>query len=470
MKITKIKIERFLATALCVVGSVLMFSLPALAQEDRGRDKDRRDRDSRDRDRDIEREKWKQNFDLKGFLTKLDDDKSGVLEGKELKSDRTRHFLAKMGINADSPVKIDAAVKKAKAVYADKRDAERKKFQDQVGPKLGSFGTQTESFGIDGFGATEAKEPTVASFDEGLTGLKITDFDEKTLSDARKTLDGYDRDKSGFLEGDEINRVRWKDPTPAESDLNNDGRLSLLEMAQRKSAARAKKSDRGDDRRARDDDRRDRERDYDRGRSDRASNGRPSRYESGSRAPTNASSPSSRSSSGGSNKSTNSDSAFTNYIDGVYKKYDTDKDNRLSPAELKKMRRPLKGDTNGDGFLSKKEATDYIRDDKSKKSASKPTATTTDDRSRDRGRGTNGRGSGDEAKRKKYTPPKNKTKSSSRAKSSGSLGGLDANSDGQIQMSEFSSKWDEETFEKFRKTDADQDGIISADEWSARPK
>ena len=293
MKISKIKIERFLATALCVVGSVLMFSLPALAQDDR---------DSRDRDRAIEREKWKQKFDLKGFLTKLDDDKSGVLEGKELKSDRTRQFLAKLGINADSPVKIDAAVKKAQAAYADKRDAERKKFQDQVGPKLGSFGTQTESLGLDGFGATESKEPSVLTFDEGLTGLKITDFDEKTLSDARKTLDGYDRDKSGFLEGDEINRVRWKDPTPAESDLNNDGRLSLLEMAQRKSAARA----RGDDRRARDDDRRgredyrrDRERDYDRGRSDRASNGRPSRYESGSRAPTNASSsPSSRSSNG----------------------------------------------------------------------------------------------------------------------------------------------------------------------------
>lgn len=474
MNISKVKIERFLAMALCVVASVLLFSPSALAQDDKGRDR----RDSRDRD--LEREKWKQKFDLKGYLHKLDDDKNGVLEGKELKSDRTRHFLSSMGINVDGPVKVETAIKKAESTYANKRDAERKKFEDQVGPKLNSFGTATETIGLDGFGAAESKEPVVATFDESLTGLKMSDFDERTLSDARKTLEGYDRDKSGFLEGDEIKRVRWKDPSPSESDLNNDGRLSLLEMAKRKSDSRAKKSDGGDDRRDRGDDRRGRDydskdrdygrnnRDYDRGRRpDKSSYGR-SNEAGRSSAYSSSSSRSSREES--STRSASADSAFANYIDGVYKKYDTDGDKRLSQAELKKMRRPLKGDTNSDGFLSKEEATNYIKDDKSKnKSNAKVTPAVTGDDAADGGRGSTERSPGNVASRRR-TPSKNSAKSSGGAKSRGSLGSMDANKDGQIQMAEFSKTWDEATLQKFRKTDTDHDGIISADEWSSSSK
>jgi hypothetical protein len=239
-----------------------------------------------------------------------------------------------------------------------------------------------------------------------------------------------------------------------------------LEMAQRlknKSTARAERSDRGDDRRDRDDDR---DRGYERGRrSEKGGNGRSSSYESG-RSSSNSSS-GNRSNSDGSKSagySAKGDSAFANYIDGVYKKYDTDGDKRLSQAELKKMRRPLKGDANSDGFLSKEEATNYIKKDKSKsKTAPKATASST------------GPGSTDGRRRKptsaggrKYTP--SKSRSSGGAKNGGALGDMDKNSDGQIQMSEFSKTWDEATLQKFRKTDADQDGILSADEWSSRSK
>lgn len=459
MKITKVKTKRFLAIPIFAIVSSLLLALPAVAQDDRDRDGDRRDRDyrrdrdSRDRDRDIEREKWKQKFDMEDWLRRLDDDKNGVLEGKELKGDRTRQYLSKMGINVNDPVRIDVAVKKAKATYASKRDAERKKFEDQVGPKLNTFGTETEAMGISQFGSSEAKEPMVASFDERLTGLKMSDFDEKTMKEARKVLDGYDRDKSGFLEGDEINRVRWRDPKPAESDLNSDGRISLLEMAQRisnRSDERGSRSDRGDNRW---------DRDYDRDRrSSKSSSGRS--YASG-RGTSSKTAARSSGSAGG-------DSAFANYIDGVFKKYDTNGDGRLAQDELKKMRRPLKGDANSDGFLSKKEATDYIKGGKNTSSKGlKATATNAGDDS-DEGNPAN-------VASRKYTPPKSSgARSGARSKSGtssrGSLGSLDANEDGQIQMSEFSSSWNEETLQKFRKTDTDDDGIISAEEWAARPK
>lgn len=486
MKISKNKMLRSWAMPLCAVVAALFFALPAIAQDDRGRDRDRddrrekdyrRDKDARDRERDLERERWKQKFDIEDYLKKLDNDKSGVLDGKEIGGERTRQFLEKLGINTSGPVKIDAAVRKAKASYADKRNAERKKFEDQVGPKLNTFGVEQETMGLDGFGVSDNEEPSVATFDDSLTGLKMTDFDEKTLNDARKMLNGYDRDKSGFLEGDEISRVRWKDPKPSQSDLNSDGRISLLEMAKRledKSAARAAKSDRDDDRRDRDYDRKDRDydrkdraddrRDRDSDRNRRPDKGSFSRIES-NRSPT-VSSTGIRATGSRSTGSAGGDGAFTNYIAGVYKKYDTDGDDRLSPDELKKMRRPLKGDANRDGFLSKDEAISYIKGDKDKKNGSSNASA-----SKDRN-GSSG-GPANVASRQ-YTPPKSSgsrnSGSRSGSSSGGSLGSLDKNSDGQIQMAEFSSTWDEETLQKFRKADKDDNGIITADEWASRDK
>ena len=504
MESSKIKTEPRFALPLYAVVLALLLALPAIAQDG----KKGRSKASRERDRSIEREKWRQKFDLKDYLGKLDSDNSGILDGDELKNERTRQFLSKLGINAESPVKIGAAVKKAEAAYADKRDAERKKFADQVSSKLNTFGTKTEEQGIGSFGASDGKQPEVASFEQRLTGLKASDFEGHILNDARKLLNGYDRDKSGFLEGDEINRIRWKNPSPAQSDLNSDGRISLLEMAKRlqnSSEADADREardrdydrrDRDDDRRNRADDRRDRDkdrrnkknnrrdRDY-----DRADNGsdrgytqsnrdynsrRPEasayRRSAGTGRDQNDQSSSGRSSQAGSlseSSRSKSDGAFTNYIDGVFDKYDTDGDDRLSLAELKKMRRPLKGDRDADGFLSKTEAIDYIRGNKSKQNDN---AKSTAANNRDRSSGSK-RSNG----AKKYTPTKASGSraggnASGGANSRRSLGSLDKNSDGQIQMSEFSSTWDEETLQKFRTADVDQDGIISADEWSSRGK
>ena len=263
------------------------------------------------------------------------------------------------------------------------------------------------------FGVESKELSEVASFDDRLSGLKQSDFDEEMLAEARKILNGYDRDKSGFLEGDEIGRIRWKDLSPTESDLNGDGRISLLEMAQRVSDSSEKSREK--DARRKDDRDQDRDRDRDR-KDDRENRGRDreSRRDDGGRGEgvggrggdrggrggrgdrvigRDRASSKTPASAGGSTKDRSSGSkttasvstkptkasaskekAYANYVENVFKKYDTDKDQKLSSAELKKMKRPFRGDSDGDGLLSKEEAIGFIKGgQKQTKTSSKST-------------------------------------------------------------------------------------------------
>ena len=429
------------------------------SREDRDRDKEReREREKerqrekeRDREKEREREKWRKDFDLKEFLQKLDIDKSNVVEVNELTSGRTRRFLGDMGVNTENPIRINETVKRVKAKSDKKRENARKDFEDKVRPKLNSFGAEPDAYGVAGFGASENVEPQVASFDERISGMKESDFDEAVLKDAKSIMQTYDRDDSKFLEGDEIRRIRWQSPSPDESDTNSDGRISLFELAKRI-------QDRTD-RKSKDESRNDKDRDRDRERRDRE-NDRGRRYD-GNRGSDSSSRSSESSSKGSSNASeTKSDSssqtskskadAYQAYVDGLFKKYDRDKDSKLSPEELKKMRRPLKGDYDKDGFITKFEATKYLTDGAEKKSGKS---------SRD--------GSSSPTKRSSNSSGGGSSKSSSSSQR-GTFSDLDTNGDGQIQMSEFSTQWDEDTLQSFRKSDADQNGILSNEEWKTK--
>ena len=494
MNISKSRSVRLIAAMLLFIAGASAFASSGWAQDRGDKDRDQRDRGGRDDgddrlDRELRKEKYRRDFNLKGYLTKLDDNKSGVLEKGELNSDRTRRYLSDMGIDVSKSVPIDLAVRQAESHQAKKRDAEREKFEDKVGPKLNSFGAEESLLGLDSFGAEEKESPEVASFDDRLSGLKQSDFDEKTLAEARKVLNGYDRDASGFLEGDEIGRIRWKDPSPIESDLNGDGRISMLEMAQR-IAIKSEKSrekdgkrsgDKGDDGEKRGGDKEQRGEDGGRGegeggrgnrdrgerggRGDRDRGGRNERDDRDrsralSKAPSTVSmkassgrSSASKSESSSSSKSSASkEKAFANYVENVFKKYDVDKDRRLSAVELKKMKRPFRGDSDKDGFLTMEEAINFIKGgQKTDNTSPKPSAPSPIRATKKPSRAATAAASG--------SLPSGKR---------GSLSDVDANADGQIQMSEFSSTWDEETLQSFRKTDANGDGILSATEWAER--
>ena len=509
MSISNSKFVRLAVAMLLFIATTLAFHSSCLAQ-----DRDEKDRDDRDdrMDRELRREKYRRDFDLKSYLNKLDDNKSGVLEKGELKSDRTRRYLSDMGIDVSKSVPIDLAVRQAELTSAKKRDAEREKFENKVGPKLNSFGAEQSTLGLSSFGVDAEDSSEVASFDDRLSGLRQSDFDEKTLSDARKMLKGYDRDESGFLEGDEINRIRWKDPSPTESDLNGDGRISMLEMAQRiaiKSEESREKGSKGQDDNRKDGNRKDgndRRDDNDKRGRDKESRGddggrgegeggrvRRDKGDKGGRSdrdrsrafskiPSSASKGTGSDRSGGSKTTTSKttttksttmtksssskEKAYANYVDNVFKKYDIDKDKRLSPDELKKMKRPFRGDIDKDGFLTKEEAVNFIKGGtKNTKKTEKATAGKTPPRKPSgRNEGSGGRGMAAKLSGK-ATPA---MLSSMLAGKRRSLSDLDTNSDGQIQMSEFSSTWDEETLQNFRKTDSNQDGILSPSEWDKR--
>jgi Ca2+-binding EF-hand superfamily protein len=388
-------------------------------------------------------ERWRKNFDVKGHLKKLDNDGNGIVDTVEFNAARDANsFLREFGIEPTKAIKISVAVKQSKDFAINEKKRLRKRFSRLVGPELNRFGTEVPLLGVSSFESSKKPAPKVTSFEQRVTGLKESDFPKETLFEARKILNGYDRDKSGFLEGEEIRRIRWAPPFPFTNDLNSDGRLSLLELTKRledryqaalKKKAQKESQSKGGNRSGR--------RNYSRGRT-AVTTESPSQSKS-----TRSNAQQSRSAKNGDDK------AFTSYVDGLFRKYDSDKDQRLSSKELKKMRRPFKGDTNNDGFISKPEAIAFIRSSKSQSTQN----------SRKQSASLGG-------------PQQPVTSASNRGTPPGSagprnpLGKLDINADGQIQMSEFSSQWDEVTLTQFRDMDSDSDGIISAEEWTKKGK
>jgi Ca2+-binding EF-hand superfamily protein len=57
-------------------------------------------------------------------------------------------------------------------------------------------------------------------------------YDKRVLDTLARTMDRYDKNKSGVLEREEWGEVRWEDD-PRDSDLDHDGRLTRAEMAER---------------------------------------------------------------------------------------------------------------------------------------------------------------------------------------------------------------------------------------------
>ena len=73
-------------------------------------------------------------------------------------------------------------------------------------------------------------EPMVPGF--GLPYIKYR-YNKGDLVEAGNTMRRYDANRDGFVDVIEASRNRWTNRDPFEMDLNKDGRLSLMELAQR---------------------------------------------------------------------------------------------------------------------------------------------------------------------------------------------------------------------------------------------
>ncbi len=375
------------------------------------------------------------SFDAKAFLQRLDLNRNKYLDPTESRG-QTQQLLQKFGLDPNRSHKIDTIVdlinnKGKNSDQADSKDANR---------KVPGFGVDSELVGIPDFSPTGEERMSLAAM--------RTRFGDNVMAQVDRTMRRYDADKSGILEPAEVQRARWRNPSAAESDTNQDGNLSRLELCyryyEREQAAINRKSSPGA-----------RSTNNSRGSTVARNRSSTSAGRGGqSTANRRSGSYSRRANSSAANskrKAFNSgNDAYDRYAEGLLKNYDKDKDRKLSKAELKEMRRPPENaDRNRDGFVDKDELVASIM----RKSGVSPDQTASSSGARSPGK------SGSRADRLRR--PAN----ASYNQADSIFGGKDLNNDRQLQMAEFTDDWDEEAVSEFEEKDANDDGVITEKEW-----
>ncbi len=444
--------------SICMTLTIALAVQPLSVSTTSAQDTRREDLDHERRLRDdFRKEQWRKNFDVEPYVRGQDKNKDGVLAPEEIEGKRTRQFLEKIGIPTDKSSKIDDLVKNYNTRIANEAEKKRKAFQDRIST-LDPFGAPADSVGVDQFGVEKSDEG-LQTFDETASGMKASDFAPEALKDADKLLDTFDRDKNGFLDGDEISRLSWRSPSPESSDLNRDGRLSKMELAKRFSTRLATTQKRGaeskkkttnakavspatGESRSRSDGSKDRERDSQYGRRDSS---RGSSGNAVAKAKANA----------------KSSKAYAKYVDRLYKKYDSNSNGTLDKKELaaSSLLRKVR-DEDGDGLISKQEVIALVAGGKSRnRKALSPTSSSASKKSKRSKR----------SKSRRELPEAHSTANASASQRS-SLTDIDVDADGQIQMHEFSDTWTAEKLKEFRDKDKNGDGLLSPAEWHGKAR
>lgn len=154
------------------------------------------------------------------WIRRLDANGNGYIEPNEL-SERARFFLERFasqaGIDLNRPNSIGRLEAAAQRYYDQRARENSSSLPLPVKPELPGFGAVDNRPVVPGFGLAEIRYP----------------YNQADLAQADETLARSDRDRDGYLDREEIERARWDGQPPLESDLDGDGRLSRLELAQR---------------------------------------------------------------------------------------------------------------------------------------------------------------------------------------------------------------------------------------------
>ncbi len=345
------------------------------------------------------------NFD---FLRRMDANRNGRLEPDEISS-RARPFLER--IARDGGIRLSGSISISDLESAARRSFERRGRDSNDGdrrssstPSFGSGSSAPESIGgVRGFGPDD-DTPVVPGFGpDGTIRYPFTTPDEQR---AQESLQRYDENKDGGIDRAEAARGRWSD-NPFLYDFNEDGLLSLFELAQRYARRRvaeeaqrraSEQSNRSEDR-SRDDRGSDeqRYRDYQRGRGGPpgfgdSRDGRPDRR--------------------------TFELAYT-----IIARYDRNRSGSLSRAEWGPVGdNVVQADVDHDGEISRDELTAWLSQDIQRRfkdaSADLPTW----------------------------------------------FFELDGNGDRQVSMSEFTDQWDDEKLNEFANLDRNGDGFLTEKE------
>ncbi len=392
------------------------------------------------------------------FLKRLDRNRNEILEQDEMVGN-AGSYLQSLGFDTSQPISLNMILRKIEGNQEDNKE-DGQPSQGSVVRKVPGFGVETsEREGVSKFGG-----------DGSGSGIDMNaKYGDRVMELVQRTIQGYDANKNGYLDPDEVKKARWGRPTPEESDTNHDGILTQVELADRylardrDSRGDADPGDRGENpaqARARVTT----SNNFSRNRvtTESPSNSSYTRRtpSSSNRYPSNRQT-STRSTPATSSSSNSNSDRYARYAAGLMTQYDQDKDGKLSADELGKMRRPPKNaDINGDGFVTSDELTSSLSG-KSAASATPAVAQITSDPQA--ASGDTGRSNYSSSRSSGY-----RSSGSGARRPTGSFDDYDKNQDGQIQMHEFAEDWDGEIFAQFKAKDLNGDGIITSDEWDGR--
>jgi hypothetical protein len=271
-------------------------------------------------------------------------------------------------------------------------------------------------------------------------------YSYQVMAEVRSLMARYDENRNGVLDAAEIALVPWSKPHPNESDLDQNGVLSDVELAERLAAisgqGRASRSRRSRDR-------------GDASETDeRAAQRAAAEAERAEQAAERRERERQRKSGGAADR-------IDTYVRDLLKKWDADGDGEMSVEEAKEMRNPppKTADSNSDDKFSYAELYGYYGDGESPKSSGGS--------GRSRAGQASGESSGDSR------PPLPGTIRWDGAISAAAENNLewpselerkDRNGDGMISLAEFSSNLDESTRATFQRWDANRDGYITRTE------
>lgn len=157
---------------------------------------------------------------LREALERLDRNENGKIEPDEI-TPLARPYLERITearrLPLDKPIEIERLQEAARVYYALKNGVAGRDVRPEDPATVRPFGP-------------EAERPLVPEF--GLGTLKYP-YTQADVEQAEKTLARSDKNKDGLIDRDESAKAKWTHRNPFDSDLNEDGKLSRMELIQR---------------------------------------------------------------------------------------------------------------------------------------------------------------------------------------------------------------------------------------------
>ncbi len=157
---------------------------------------------------------------LRESLERLDRNQNGMLDPGEITT-LARPYLERITrerrLDLDRPIEIHKLQEAARIYYALANGVAGERVRPKGGGTVVPFGPDEDQPLVPVFGLARVRYP-----------YTLEDLDE-----ADQTLRRYDRNDDNFINGREIDEVKWTHRNPFADDLNADGRLSRLELGQR---------------------------------------------------------------------------------------------------------------------------------------------------------------------------------------------------------------------------------------------